>query len=191
VRVVLRGVSAVFLVAAVVALPFTVRVGVPALQARLGQGQPGHYIANTDVCGATCFWVGDFTASGASGHRGEVTIAPGANILRVGERVPAVDIDGASMVYPAGGGTAWIPTASLLSIITICLSLEVRWFIRRGARLRSEPGREPLLALHPDEIGRLGGARAMSPVGLGLTIAGVMGILIVGGSVLFVAGQAE
>jgi hypothetical protein len=131
------------LAVAIVAIPFTVRAGVPALRVRLGEGQPGSYVAYSSSCPAACYWTGQFTAANGARARDGVTIAPGSGIARIGDRVRAVDAGDSTMVYPAGGGTAWIPTLTLLAIVVVCLPLQVSWRMARRRRRRAVFGLAP------------------------------------------------
>jgi len=139
--VVLRGAVAVLLIAAAVAIPFTLRAGLPSLQARLGQGQAGTYTAYAFTCDSSCYWIGRFASSGGSPRGGMATIAPGADITHAGQRVLAVRVGGSGLIYPAGGGIEWIPLACLALVVIVCLSMLLAWIARRGRRRRADqPG---------------------------------------------------
>lgn len=156
--VVLRGCVTLVLVAAVAAVPFAVPAGGPALLARLGQGQPGSYTPYAYTCTPACYWTGEFAARGGSRHRDGMTIAPGLGTAQVGDPVPAVYAGDPSMVYPAGGGTAWIPVALLAAIIVICGPLEAVWFVRwRRRRNSARQEHAPLPARRPGRARRAGG----------------------------------
>jgi hypothetical protein len=136
---VLRGAVVVLLIAAAVAIPFTLRAGLPSLQARLGQGQDGTYTAYAFTCDSSCYWIGRFTTSDGSPRGGMATIAPGADITHASERVLAVRVGGSGLIYPAGGGIEWIPLASLALVVIVCLSMLLAWIARRGRRLVRTP----------------------------------------------------
>ena len=99
------------------AIPVAVAEGGTAARVRLGQGVPGSYTAYGISCSSACHWVGVFmpAADGRAVLDG-VTIAPGAGITRLDARAPAVDTGHPGLVYPAGGGTGWIPLAIVLAI---------------------------------------------------------------------------
>lgn len=135
------------------ALPVLAREGGPALLVRLGQGQPGYFTGYYDSCSGSCAWVGEFTARQGSAHRGGVTIAPGAGIPPTGGRVAAVDTGRAGPVYPAGGGTGWIPLAATLALLAGCLTVDALWVMSRVRHRRAQdacqPGRAPPTAAVP------------------------------------------
>ncbi|MBO0830452.1 MAG: hypothetical protein J2P29_00635 [Actinobacteria bacterium] len=119
------------------ALPVMAREDVQALLVHLGQGQPGYFTGYFHSCSESCGWVGDFTASDGSARRNGVTMAPGATITPI-DRVPAVSTGSAGPVYPAGGGTGWIPLAITLAVLAVCLVVEALWVTSRIRQRRAE-----------------------------------------------------
>lgn len=146
------------------ALPVTVREGGQALLVRFGEGQPGYFTGYFYSCGGgSCAWVGNFTASNSPARQDSVTIAPGASIPSLGSRVPAVDTGAASLVYPAGGGTDWIPLVTTLAVLAGCLAVDALWVTsrirQRRAEIERQPGRDPPAAA----VGAGGPARPVLP----------------------------
>jgi hypothetical protein len=186
----IRWTVTVVLAFAIIALPFTVRAGLPALQVRLGQGQPGEFVADASVCAVSCYWAGQFAASAGGPRRDGITIGPGARVSRPGDRVAAVELGTETPVYPAGGGTAWIPTAVLLVIIVGCLPLEIIWLAERRRRRR---GSDDWMLPMPARPAAARGPRGWASTPLAGTqwiVAGIIVALIAGGAGIAVAAQA-
>lgn len=178
----LRWGTALILAGAVVALPFTVGSGGPALTVRLGQGEDGSFTANAYACESACYWIGDYRARDGSLALTGVVMAPGGSIAHAGERVRAVYAHDGALVYPPGGGTAWIPLAIALTVIAVCLPLLAVWILgwHRRRRPRITPDEQHLLvaALADASDGR-GGRRIGGP-GIGVAL-GVVIIILAGG----------
>jgi hypothetical protein len=124
------------------ALPVLAREGGPALLVRLGQGQPGSFTAYYYSCSGSCAWIGEFTPTDSSARREGVTLAPGASFPQIGGRVSAVDVGSAGQVYPAGGGTSWIPLAITLTLTIAWLTVDALWVTSRIRQRRSQHTRQ-------------------------------------------------
>jgi hypothetical protein len=133
---------ALILAAALVALPFAIGSGGGALAVRLGSGQPGTFSAVSSSCTGPCFWVGDFRTRDGSLAVPDLALAPGVSISGAGAQVAAVYPGRGPLVYPAGGGTTWIPLAVVILTIAGCAAATAYWIIRwrmRRRRGRPEP----------------------------------------------------
>lgn len=180
---VLRWGTALILAGAVVALPFAVSSGGPALTVRLGHGQDGYFTANAYACEGACYWVGDYRARNGSLALTGVVMAPGGSIAHAGERVLAVYAHDGALVYPPGGGTAWIPLAIALTVIAVCLPLLAVWILgwHRRRRKITPDGQHLLVAALADASDRRRSGRRIAPSGIGIALGVVITILAFGG----------
>jgi len=69
----------------------------------------------------------------------------------------AVDTGSAGLVYPAGGGTGWIPLAITLALLAGCLTVDALWM--RSRQRRAQGARQPGRAPPPAAIATGGPAR--------------------------------
>jgi hypothetical protein len=186
----LRWAIALILAGAVVALPFAISSGGPALMVRLGHGQDGYFTANAHACETACYWVGDYRARNGSLALTEMVMAPGASIAHAGERVRAVYAHEGALVYPPGGGTAWIPLACVLIVIAVCLPLVAVWILRWRRRRRIRPDGQHLpVAVLGDTAATPPGGRRIGASGIGLALGVVITILVFGGAAVATTGR--
>ncbi|GGK90752.1 hypothetical protein Sme01_52990 [Sphaerisporangium melleum] len=92
----------------------------PVVRAARADGVPGVFTAESVSCIShpgheSCSWSGDFLSTDGTIRRTGITLyGADRDMLRPGQRTPAVDIGRESRVYGPGGSNEWVFTALLL-----------------------------------------------------------------------------
>jgi len=114
----------------------------PAWTAHRGGGVHGTFTATAHKCGR-CSWYGSFTPSGGGEGLGHVRMGGGAHdINAIGDAVPAIDT-GAVEVFPADGGSDWIPPLAAIVVGSVLLILWCVRVLRPQGRRPREPAPDP------------------------------------------------
>jgi hypothetical protein len=111
------------------------RDAVPAFTAQFGSGVPGAFTATERNCGRSCTFQGDFVSDDGSLIRRDVGVAPGGELSRVGDRVPAEDTGHPYIVYPQAGSWDWLLVAVLGTVSVLTLAAWA-WSVMRAIRRR-------------------------------------------------------
>ncbi|WP_169982586.1 MULTISPECIES: hypothetical protein [unclassified Microbispora] len=121
----------------------------PVVRAARADGVPGSFTARQVECvrhpgHESCTWTGDFRSSdGAVLRTGVALYGADREMLREGQRTPAVDVGRQNRVYGPGGSMEWVFTALLLlaalGILYAAYGRPVRNLL--GARTTATAGR--------------------------------------------------
>jgi hypothetical protein len=124
-----------------------------SLEAELGHGTPGYFLAQAGPCAARCAWTGEFISADGRVTGKDVIFSGSYAAMRVGSRVPVLyPGNPGHLVFPRHGNWGWVrlvivPVAVLAFLVAVTAwasSMQVMdyWRGRRHRTAAAASGQE-------------------------------------------------